>query len=460
VDTDVSELPMNCLDRANIEIIGTKNVRFVLFNFVMRFAIRVIFKNIFIYHRGTKGSFQYPILLFEPGALVHLIDVKLNAPNDTPVVVTGAKLVRQTDGSPGSETGTYELRKMAKTTTTGELQPVSATCTMVRCTIFYGDVGVYDGSIAEFTDCHFTGFGHRRGIECSRNSSIKASNCSFTTCKVLIMNNSLGNFQKCNFESDPDLPHFSSDGVAVESGGRVEINRCSFDKLDTAVYVKNFDSKAIIQKSVFLEKIMKLVTIRANGNCDFSHNQVHCQGNFVLIVVIEGQVKIIANKFRRKPKIAKDKFSTIPIHDMKRLKVDDILDKELNFHNFSRSTKSAFMEQAKQNLSAPDGGSNRCNFYRDLRHKSCERCSICENTTGQRLNGQLPKFKYCKKCKHASYCSEECQVIDWRDHQYECYRTLNAEESPEEQRARWKKGEEKLEAKLLKRQKEGMERKK
>ena len=40
------------------------------------------------------------------------------------------------------------------------------------------------------------------------------------------------------------------------------------------------------------------------------------------------------------------------------------------------------------------------------------RCNYCTAT--------LSKLKYCAKCRHAAYCSRECQTKDWTDHKPMC----------------------------------------
>jgi len=140
-----------------------------------------------------------------------------------------------------------------------------------------------------------------------------------------------------------------------------------------------------------------------------------------------------------------DKISTKPTHDMRE-------DLEYEFdgdyeEEDEEEKKSAALKTRRKEISAYTKAfrrraARRCageevpqNIDMSL-YKKCEFChrpeddeAIASWNIGKAVVPTV-KFRYCSRCRLVSYCSKECQRMDWPDHRLACSEDSTSKESP------------------------------
>ena len=141
---------------------------------------------------------------------------------------------------------------------------------------------------------------------------------------------------------------------------------------------------------------------------------------------MKGKVKFTRNKLSDSTprSIVIDGISKRPKHDVENVFITVVDDYDPT-HGLSRKERSQYVHSVKQQAENADDVDFAW-LTRSVEYKRCLRCQKNENglaifdkARGLDRNAK-EKFRYCKGCLLASYCSKECQEAHWPDHRLWC----------------------------------------
>jgi len=381
--------------RLHIDIVGTKNVRWVFGGEVedmwhhndlyIRGDVEVTIRNIMIYQRRPVPAVA--LIKTGDGAVVNLIDVKIHAPEGTCL---------------GPYSSTINLEKCFLTRS---WTPFNLAC---NADVFFDKCQlnkiltrgkVLDSKLVMKN----TLFDYLEGPAFSlRISEAHLENCTLE-----------GNENYCFF-FNRDLPNSYS--IFMESRSKLTLLRTNFIMADTAINVANSGSEIVAKQCDFSKSINCALDCHLNASLSVEDSCFH--GRFIMQLYQNPHGKVVfSNNQCDDPFVLKDSMSKDPEYDFSKFEILHMPEQKFfyeqqgDMQDLSGATKR--MAQAVADGSIPYQNLGPTRAFEMV--KSCAYCHTCEVYLN---NGE--KLKYCKKCKLTCYCNSDCQNKDWRDHKIFC----------------------------------------
>jgi len=371
----IPEMIKGTIKDLSLEIIGTKNVRFILCNpFSKLITIysgrKVTFKNIWFYSRTVKGG--EPVVGAEKGGCCSLQHLAIHAPESWALQSWG-------EGSTMSISDSVVLRCFRH-------------FSISHAEMYVSNCICYGGSRNSFGTLNFTNtqfFYEKQGY------------------KQVAIFKGTSQFKGCSFrgtEVPGNLP-----AICANQESSVTVVDCCFSDFYTAVTGLNTGTEVVMERCRVDKNVVVAADCRLNAS--FKVFDSHLDSEFFLSILDNKKGKVVfkRNKVKQQPEIYHDGQSIVP--DI------DIVDYEIQLGS---SDYEAFVPTMKE-MSAY--GNKFKNYYpsdlRELHVKAIKSCAHC-------LGENSPSMKYCDRCKRVAYCNKECQRADWPDHKFICrsFKTL------------------------------------
>jgi len=393
--------------RISIEIIGTKNVRFVhigndptligRYDVQIRGNVNVTFKNIMMYQR--KPIAAVPIVLNFDGATVNLVDVKMHSPE-------GA-CISSLPGEMGPPTVTNLKR-----------------CMMTRC---WQAFNLLDGS-SKIENCKFTKI-QTCGNLSSGSLLMTDTFYHFTEGQALFLRLGRVTFENCKLVGSEhylfNMRKFGNLECIDMKKSELYLLQTSFELMDIVVTCLGSGTKVSARDCHFAQTINLCFSSSLNSDVSVENSKFFCPTILYLALNPKGAVNFEKNICETIPKIVIDGVSSVPQNDFDKInlvKMSQEDEKKLPMYGHQASSKD-YSKYNKKFIEDTENG-YVLNTRKLLTNpfpalvKKCEYCFRGEMETV--MLGEGRKFKYCQKCKLVCYCSAECQKTDWRDHKLIC----------------------------------------
>ena len=377
------------IDGLSLEIVGVKNVRLVLEKIIGIgiAASHLTLKNILIFDR--RQNRRLPTFGLLDGSHVEFVNVKINAPR---------ALV-------------FKLIEKCRLSLTESV--MNECCEAVLSED--SDVQLKDTSICSLS----TNVVNANLITLIR-STFKAKNSSLSygsSAVSVTFCNSKGTFEDCQLtlaHRSPENHNAIILGMSLYNASSVLLMKTAIHNFSFAVLTSSFESKLIADRCLIINCVVGFA-FNFNSHGLIKNCQLRTQHVAYLTNNVRGTVNLQNNRMidGNLPNILKDTKSNQPLHDFRSVNTFVREDNEPGAP--SDKEQSAKTKKVHDLLLAAEAQGDR--YYAlepgsDL-GKCCHRCRY-----GQLPNGK--KMKFCVKCRIVCYCSKQCQLADWEDHQLVC----------------------------------------
>jgi len=412
----------------HIEIIGADDVRFLLFapGFCCIDGLTITFKNITIHRRSPLLSI--PLFIIRNGARMRLENVRVSSPECAAFVVTDQGSCLEADncrlrdcdsGFLGFEGGILSFNHCHFSRRSKSLLKGNK-----RIFIFTNTDNTVHGS-----DKTYDTWQMKYGIA-KTDISLKLRKCEFDkvgtiflqmNCKLQAESNvyiGRGDHEEL-IEGIMNSVYPSIDGVHCCDGILASITGDTFVNLLNAVGLFGHATDASLNQCEFKPDVESAFTIFSNPKLKVFNSKIWSMH----LLSVESncnraQLEFRRNSTRGRPCIQLFNGSEGQTSDKNFLHdFEDVHIKKIPYFSIpqkpsckAQSTKRKELSKTNNILELPK---------RPFDAKECAKCQYF-GAMNVADSDNLPKMRYCGKCKKVCYCSKECQEADWKDHKVVC----------------------------------------